>query len=87
MASSTLDLSVAARDTALRRVHLQGASAGGFFARMRHAFAQAARRQGALRAAQEMRRVARSFEGSQPNLAAELQAAAMRCEGLLDERR
>lgn len=86
MATTTIDLHVAARD-----IHPRGARALGEFAALvfravGRSFNRAAERRGALRAAQEMHRLARSFEVSQPNLAADLHAAAMRCEGRLDER-
>lgn len=83
MATTTVTLQVAARDISPRGARPLGT----LFAAVWKALVRASERQGSLRAAQEMRRVARGFEVSQPNLAADLHAAAARCEGLLDERR
>ncbi|WP_119155488.1 hypothetical protein [Caldimonas tepidiphila] len=85
--ATTLTLHVATRDINPRGAKALGEFAALVFGAVGRSFRRAAERRAALRAAQEMRWVARSFEASQPNLAADLRAAAMRCEGMLDERR
>lgn len=87
MATTTLDLHVAARDINPRGAQALGEFAALVYRAVGRSFVRAAERRSTLRAAQEMHRVARGFEVSQPNLAADLHAAAMRCEGMLDERR
>lgn len=86
MATTTVDLHVAARDFQPRGARALGEFAAAVFRAVGRSFSKAAEYHGVLRAAQEMRRVAHSFELSQPNLAAELHAAAARAEGQLDER-
>lgn len=86
MTSTTVDLHVAARAT-----RLSGPTFGDHAARllraMGRALLKAAERQGAQRASQELRHLARGFECSQPHLAVEMHAAAVRCEALLRDAR
>lgn len=86
MTTTTVDLHVAARATSPRGHTLSERSAR-LLRAVGCALLKAAERQGAQRASQELRHLARGFACSQPHLAVELQAAAERCEALLREAR
>ena len=83
MASTTVNVHVAPRDLgpgapAFGALLVQGLRAVG------RSFAQAAERQGSRRAAQELRRLAWTFDAAQPEVAGELRAAARHCESLAE---
>lgn len=86
MTATTIRFQVAARDISPRGARPLGEIAAHVFRAVGRFFVQGAERQGARRAAQELRQMAFGFDGSQPERAAELRAAAARCEALLDAR-
>ncbi|WP_119155489.1 hypothetical protein [Caldimonas tepidiphila] len=87
MASTTVNLHVAARHVSPRGARPLGELAALVFRAVGRSLTRAAERRGSRLAAVELRRLAWSFESSKPELAADLRAAAKHCESVAQAER